>query len=402
MATERLWTLAHAPPTYFDDAYMFLRYARNLIDGYGLRWNRGEPPVYGATSLPHVLIVALVRWASPALSNAAVLQISSGVAAVLLVAALVLTCARFAQHPSLRRQGWLWGALLVSLLAYTEPFQFHAKSGMDTMLAALANTVLVYASLALAEAPTTRRAVATALAAYLAYLVRPDNALYALFVPPLCLTLSQPLAASRRALITFAAALTALGAIDLFLKTAYLGTPVPLGFWVKRPHYYAGFAGEYTWNPLWFLSVFVMELWVFIGALVAFATRRSARLVLGLLLLVAVTFTAFFDVNQIMGHLGRFYFPSLPFVVVAAALSVDRFFLPPLDVTAPALVARLGGAAIVSAGRRLGAGCRRRTLGGACRHPVAGVARWVPHHRQARAAGARFVDGIRGDCPIRA
>ncbi len=127
VAAERLWTLLHAPPTDFDDAYMFLRYAHNLIDGYGLRWNRGEPPVYGATSLPHVLVVALVRWARPALSDAAVLQISSGVAAVLLVVALVLTCARFAQHPSLRRQGWFWGALLVSLLAYTEPFQFHAR-----------------------------------------------------------------------------------------------------------------------------------------------------------------------------------------------------------------------------------------------------------------------------------
>jgi hypothetical protein len=346
VAFERVWTLVHAPPTYFDDAYMFLRYARNLIDGYGLRWNRGEAPVYGATSLPHVLVVALVRWAGPSLSNAAVLQISSGVAAVLLVVALVLTCARFAQHPSLRRQGWFWGALLVSLLAYTEPFQFHAQSGMDTMLAALANTILVYAALALAETPATRRAVAAGFAAYLAYLVRPDNALYALFVPPLCLTLSQPLAASRRPLLAFAATLSVLIALDLLSKAAYLGTPVPLGVWVKRPHYYAGFAGEYTWNPLWFLSVFVLGLWAFIGALIVFTTRRSARPVLALLSLVTVTFAAFFDVNQIMGHLGRFYFPSLPFVVVAAALSVDRFFLPPMEVTAPALVARLGGAAI--------------------------------------------------------
>lgn len=350
VTAERLWTLLHAPPTDFDDAYMFLRYAHNLLDGHGLRWNRGEVPVYGATSLPHVLVVALVRRLPFAFSEAAVLQISSGVAAVLLVVALALTCARFARHPSLHRQGWFWGALLVSLLAYTEPFQFHAHSGMDTMLAALANTVLVFASLALAETPTVRRAVATGCAAYVAYLVRPDNALYALFVPPLCLALCQPLAASRRALVAFAAALTTLGAIDLVLKAAYLGTPVPLGFWVKRPHYYAGFAGEYTWNPLWFLSVFVAGTWAFIGALFVFTTRRSARLVLALLSLVVVTFAALFNVNQIMGHLGRFYFPSLPFVVVAAALAVDRFFLPPLEVTAPALVARLGGAVILLLG----------------------------------------------------
>jgi hypothetical protein len=410
VAGERLWTLVHAPPTYFDDAYMFLRYAHNLLDGYGLRWNRGEPPVYGATSLPHVLVVALVRSAGLAFTEAGVLQISSGVAAVLLVAALVLTCARFAQHPSLRRQGWFWGALLVSLLAYTEPFQFHAQSGMDTMLAALANTILIYAALALAETPTIRRGIATGLAAYLAYLVRPDNALYALFVPPLCLTLGQPLAASRRPLLAFAAVLSVLIGLDLVVKAAYLGTPVPLGVWVKRPHYYGGFAGEYTWNPLWFLSVFVLGLWVFIGALIVFTTRRSARAVLALLSLVAVTFAAFFDVNQIMGHLGRFYFPSLPFVVVAAALSVDRFFLPPLHVTAPALVARLGGAAIFllggawaldAAGARYQARAASQSLaslGGfhvAAKHPLPDLDSWTSSEEIGRFAhnepmGTRF------------
>ena len=232
--------------------------------------------------------------------------------------------------------------------------------------------------------------------------MRPDNALYALFVPPLCLTLGQPLAASRRPLLAFAATLSALIALDLLVKAAYLGTPLPLGVWVKRPHYYGGFAGEYTWNPLWFLSVFVLGLWVFIGALIVFTTRRSARPVLALLSLVAVTFAAFFDVNQIMGHLGRFYFPSLPFVVVAAALSVDRFFLPPLDVTAPALVARLGGAAIFllggawaldAAGARYQARAASQSLaslGGfhvaaeACRCPTS-----TRGHRRRRSAASR-------------
>ncbi len=54
---------------------------------------------------------------------------------------------------------------------------------MDTMLAALANTALIFAALALADAPTIRRAIATGVVAYVAYQVRPDNALYALFVP---------------------------------------------------------------------------------------------------------------------------------------------------------------------------------------------------------------------------
>ena len=324
VVVERLRALVSAPPTDFDDAYMFLRYAHNLLAGFGLRWNRGEPPVYGATSLPHVLVVALVRRLAPRLDDAAVLQTASGAAAILFVAALVLTCARFARHPVLRGRGWIWAALLLPPLAYAEPFTFHAQTGMDTMLAALANTALVYAALALAEAPSLARAFAAALAAYAAYLVRPDSAIYAAGIPALCLLATGARGARRRPLIAFVAALAALVAIDLLVKQRWLGTPWPLGAYAKRPWYYGGFAGEFTWNPFWFLNVFFAGAAPFIAALVLFTTRRSAGLAAALLAPVAVTIVALFGVNQIMGHLGRFYFPALPFVVVAAALIFDR------------------------------------------------------------------------------
>ena len=389
---------------------MFLRYAHNLLAGFGLRWNRGEPPVYGATSLPHVLVVALVRWTRPALGGAAVLRISSVAAAILLVAALALTCARFAQQPALRRQGWVWAALLLPLLAYTDIFQFHALTGMDTMLAALANTALVFAALALADAPTIRRAIATAVVAYVAYQVRPDSAIDALLVPGLCLASSNPLAVSRRPLLAFVATLAALVAIDLALKAHWLGTPLPLGAYVKRPNYYLGFAGEFTWNPFWFLRVFLGGLAPFIAALILFTTRRSGRLVLALLVPAAATSAVLFDVNQIMGHLGRFYFPSLPFIVVAAALSFDRFLASPMQVTAPAIVARLcaalvlllgGGWALGAAGTHYQARAATQALaplGGytiAAGEPLPDLDSWTSSQEMARfaraaPAGTRF------------
>jgi hypothetical protein len=334
---ERLLALVRAPPTDFDDAYMFLRYANNVLAGFGLRWNRDEPPVYGATSLPHVLVVALVRGLRPRWSDAAVLQAASRGAAVLFVVALVLTCARFARHPLLRRQRWLWGALLVPLITYAEPFGFQAQTGMDTLLAALANTGLGFAALWLAEAPSSRRALATAAMAYGAYLVRPDNAVYAGLVPALCLLLAGPQrplpdqrpgqrsAQFHRPLVVFVAALALLVALDLVVKQRLLGTPWPLGAIVKRPGYYGGFAGEFTWNPFLFLRVFLGGLWPFLIALVLFTGRASARVVGALLIPVTVALPLFFGVNQIMGHLGRFYFPAAPFVVIAAALSFDRF-----------------------------------------------------------------------------
>jgi hypothetical protein len=60
-------------------------------------------------------------------------------------------------------------------------------------------------------------------------------------------------------------------------------------------------------------------------AVVLFSRRASFRLLVVLLIPAAATLAALFSINQIMGHLGRFYFPSLPLFVVAGTLVTDRW-----------------------------------------------------------------------------
>jgi hypothetical protein len=337
VTAHRLRALAGAPPTDFDDAYMFIRYARHVLSGDGLCWNRGEAPVFGATSLPHVWLLAAVieasRWARPGLDDAGALQLCSRAEAALLAVVLVAICTRFSRHRRLRGEAWLWGALLVPLVVYAQPFEFHAESGMDTMLAALTNALLLFAALRCAEKPSRLHAVVVAGIAYAAYLVRPDNILYAALVPPLCLLWVRPEAVLLRALprrravfVAFVVALAVLGAADFVIKRHVLGSALPLGAYAKSPGFYEGFAGEYTWNPFLFLKVFLIGLWPFVVALTLFTGYRGGgRLAAALLIPVAVTFAVLFRMNQIMGHLGRFFFPALPFVVVGAALSFDRW-----------------------------------------------------------------------------
>jgi hypothetical protein len=140
--------------------------------------------------------------------------------------------------------------------------------------------------------------------------------------------LEGPAGRRTRPLLAFAAALALLVTADLLVKQRLLGTALPLGAYAKRPGHYAGFVGEYTWNPFWFLRVFLGALWPLLGALVWFASRRNGRLLVALLLPAGLGLAAFFGVNQIMGHLGRFYFPGVPLWVVAAALAVDRTLAP--------------------------------------------------------------------------
>ena len=290
---ERARALAAMPPTDFDDAYMYLRYAHNLLRGHGISWNPGTP-VYGPTSLAHLLVVTAVGR----------LEWASGAAALVALVALA----------ALGRRHWAFVAAIPLLVAYTEPFWFHASSGMDTMLAVVCNTALAAATVHLIDRPSQRAALVTAGIAYLAVLARPDSGLYALMAPSLALF------AHRKLLVTFLAPLVALLVLHGLLAWHFLGTPVPLGFYVKQPHAYGGFVGEYTWNPFWFLRVFLVAAAPF--ALVAIACGRRPALIL--LAPVVPTFGYLFWTNQIMGHLARFFYPALPFFVAAAVVSFSK------------------------------------------------------------------------------
>ena len=51
--------LSWAWPMKLDDAFISFRYARNLVEGAGLVWNPGEPPVEGYSNFLWVLLLAV-------------------------------------------------------------------------------------------------------------------------------------------------------------------------------------------------------------------------------------------------------------------------------------------------------------------------------------------------------
>jgi hypothetical protein len=324
LAAVRLAALAHAAPTDFDDAYMYLRYALHLLDGQGLAWNPGERSVYGVTSLLHLAVVVIVKAIFPSLAPAAVLQTASGGAAIGLVAALIAIAALCSRHRRLHRNWIFWTAVILPLVAFREAFGFHASTGMDTMLSALANAVLVFCTLQFARAPTASRARWVALVSLLAVLARPDNLLCAILCPVLAVVLIAP-KSKGKPVATFVLILGGLLAILVLGEWLLLGSPLPLSFFAKRPGYYAGFAGEFTWNPFLFLKVFALSAWPFIVALILFANRAGLRRAAVLLLPALATMLILCRFNQIMGHLGRFYYPFLPYFVAAGALEFDAW-----------------------------------------------------------------------------
>ena len=329
LLAQLLFTLARAPATDFDDAYMYLRYANHLLAGQGVAWNSGEGSVFGVTSLLYLAVLTVLRFLLPSLPPAALLAVASGGAAIALLAALVALVALHARHPRLRRNWIFWTALLLPLLAYREAFAFHAGTGMDTMLSALANAFVAFTTLELAKSrqqspATPSRLLWATLAAVLAVLARPDNLVCAIFCPALALALLAPPPRGRQLGLLAVLLLGPLAILGL-LEWRFLGSPLPLAFFAKQPFYYGGFAGEFTWNPFLFLEVFGHSAWPFLVALILFADRRGLRRAAVLLAPALASIGILFRFNQIMGHLGRFYYPFLPFFVAAGALEFDAW-----------------------------------------------------------------------------
>jgi hypothetical protein len=343
LAAERLAMMAKAAPTDFDDAYMYLRYAGNLLDGQGVAWNPGEGPVNGVTSLLHLGVVAVLRWLLAGSSAAGVLGAASGGAAIGLLAALVAVLALNARHRRLRGNWLFWTAVVLPVVAYREAFAFHAGTGMDTMLSALANAFLVFATLRLADSPRVTTVWWALLAALLAVLARPDNLLCAIFCPLLALALPR-----RRAKLLLLSGSLAVGSLALLAvaEWLFLGSPLPLSFFAKQPWYYGGFAGEFAWNPFLFLKVFCYSAWVYVVALILFANRAGWRRAAVLLLPALASIIVLHRFNQIMGHLGRFYYPFLPFFVAAGALEFDAWLARGQSLRSRSMLARAGVAAI--------------------------------------------------------
>src|SRR5450631_2074674 len=67
LTAASLWRFRHF---FDDDAFITLRYARNLVEGNGPVWNPGER-VEGYTSFLHLMLVSLVASAGISLVTAA-------------------------------------------------------------------------------------------------------------------------------------------------------------------------------------------------------------------------------------------------------------------------------------------------------------------------------------------
>lgn len=110
-----------------DDAYISFRYARNLKDGYGLVFNRGEPPVEGYTNFLWVLELAGLWKAFDIGPETGAILLS-----VLFTAGTLLVTALFFVHSPFPAARWLGAWAALAYLATNRSFSVWCTSGLET------------------------------------------------------------------------------------------------------------------------------------------------------------------------------------------------------------------------------------------------------------------------------
>ena len=159
-----------------EDAYISLRYARNLLGGDGLVFNPGAERVEGITNLLWTLLVAGFAWLTGlGLPTAALaLGVACGALTLLLT---YLICARIMAASGLSAPVAASLALAAPLLLALAPgFALYASSGLETPLFALLIACGLWTTVSPGSASCTTLALG-GLALGAAALTRPEGAL---------------------------------------------------------------------------------------------------------------------------------------------------------------------------------------------------------------------------------
>lgn len=296
--------------TVNEDAYISLRYARNLLDGGGLVFNPGGEPVEGLTNLLWTLTVTAGSWSSgvPLTTVAPVLGTVCG---VLTLAVAYRWCREELTASGFSGGAAAYTALAVPLLLTLAPgFAFYSSSGLEVPLFALLLTGGLYL---LSRSGSLRRYALASLVLGAAALTRPEGAL-ALVLGAVAAALRPGGGRLRRTLASALPGLLVLGVVTLW-RLYYYGSPVPNTFFAK-----AGEAGvvedwgmpyfEEAAESLWFHGA-----WVFALAGAVLGRGALSRNVAALALVPLWTVYVVYVGGDYM-PLHRFFLPVLPVAYV--------------------------------------------------------------------------------------
>lgn len=343
-----------------DDAYITFSYARSLAEGHGFVHHPLAPPVEGFSELLFTLWMAAglaLGCAPEAFARASTIACATWLVAwVARVLAREVCVAPDTEQSSaaLPRDGTRYGALAGASLALgcAAPLGVWATSGMGVAPFALAVFATYRWAQRMPDAPRRRDALRVALAASAAVLLRVDGAWWVawLLAPPLVAAWRAQARGRARALLGAALGAATVWAALTAWRLATFGDWLPNTARAKL-----GFGARALGRGLDYVAHFALTL---PGALILLACalaaaarcrdRRTRGALLGALSGVGAGVALAILVGGDFMAFGRFLVPTLPLLVVAAAMGLAAWEGPAPTPRRTGVVALCGVAAALT------------------------------------------------------
>ncbi len=312
-----------------DDAYIFTRYADNILTRGTLSFNPGYEATYGLTSpafLGVVLPIRAVLSQNPALT----MLCSSAVCGLIFIGLLIVLVRKSSDGMDHPMNHMITVIILLSFALAAGDFSVHFLSGMDTMFALAFLTGYILLCMWHQRSLTVSSMLLTGFMGGLAFSFRPDLLIYTITVPFVVLLFSSGRKAKLKAAgIISVTSLTVLFQVLLYSK--FLNSPLPLPFYAKSIDHYGSYLQEqYHLVPIKQLCKYIFSFPFFFSAIcvalyIDFRSWWKAISATGKgLLLATAAFVGYhlFFVIPIMGYSQRFYYLMLPALVFLAVRSM--------------------------------------------------------------------------------
>ncbi len=307
----------------FDDAYMFVRYARHWLAGDGFCWNVSDGPAYGTTSAAYLAVITGLRGMTD-IADATLLtgaSLAAGLAAALALCALGF----IAPGGGKLKKAWI-PLLVLPCLLPTHLFRYHSLTGMDATLSLFGNALLACAVAGWSRHHSLWRLALCLFAAWFSFLARPDNGLYSLVLPPLFILATER--ARWRHAVQYLILFSLLLLLDGLAKTILFGGFIPLPFFAKRGGFYDGYTGGWQWNAMAQMISFWRGSLPFLIVITLAISTKTMPFLSAIAFPIFATLAYYATVVQFMGWGARYYYPSLPFLVLGAFIALYHPGMP--------------------------------------------------------------------------
>ncbi len=125
--------------TLVDDAFIFFRFAENLVSGYGFVWNMNEPPVEGYSSFLYLVILLIPKLISIDIEFFA---ITINVLFTALTLYLTFKLYKLIDHHNLSDHKPIYFAIII--LSISPNYHYWAAAGMDTPFYSMFLVLTIY------------------------------------------------------------------------------------------------------------------------------------------------------------------------------------------------------------------------------------------------------------------